>query len=83
MAIYVVHYDLPQKPDVEYPELIPILTRLGARRLTPTAWALRSDMGIAALRDEIQICALPGDRFVILQVSGWRTMGTFSRIDEI
>jgi len=83
MPIYVVHYDLPQKPDVEYPELIPILTRLGAQRLTPSAWALRGDMSIAALRDDLQICALPGDRFVILQVTDWRTMGTFNRIDEV
>lgn len=83
MPIFLIHYDLHQKPDVEYPELIPILTRLGAKRLTATAWAVGTDVGIAELRDEIQICALPGDRFVIAQISDWRTMGTFTRIDEL
>lgn len=81
MPFFLIHYDLPQKPDIEYPELIPILTRLGAKRLTATAWAVQIDMTIAALRDEIQICALPGDRFVIAQISDWRTMGTFNKID--
>lgn len=83
MAIFLIHYDLPQKPDVDYPELIPKLTNLGAKRLTATAWALRTEMGVADLRDEIQICALPGDRFVIAQITEWRTIGTYARIDEL
>jgi hypothetical protein len=83
MTTFLIHYDLQQKPDVEYPDLIPILTRLGAKRLTATAWALGTNMGIADLRDEIQICALPGDRFVIAQISDWRTMGTINRIEEL
>jgi hypothetical protein len=36
MPIFLIHYDLPQKPDVEHPDLIPILTRIGAKRLTAT-----------------------------------------------
>jgi hypothetical protein len=83
MPTFLIHYDLQQKPDVEYPDLIPILTRLGAKRLTATAWALVTNIGIADLRDEIQICALPGDRFVIAQISDWRTMGTINRIEEV
>ena len=83
MPVYLIHYDLPQKPDVEYPELIPILTRLGAKRLTANAWAVRTEKGVAAIRDEIQICALPGDRFVIAQITEWRTIGTYARIDEL
>jgi hypothetical protein len=82
MPIFLIHYDLPQKPDVEYPELIPILTRLGAKRLTATAWAVRTEKSLTELRDEIVICALPGDRFVIAELSQWRTMGTLARIDE-
>jgi hypothetical protein len=82
MPIFLIHYDLPQKPDVEYPELIPILTRLGAKRLTATAWAVRTEKSLTELRDEIVISALPGDRFVIAELSQWRTMGTLARIDE-
>jgi hypothetical protein len=83
MPTFLIHYDLQQKPDVEYPELVPILTRLGAKRLTATTWAVRTDMKIAELRDEIQICALPGDRFVIAQVSASRTIGTLNRMDAL
>jgi hypothetical protein len=83
MPMFLIHYDLLQKPDVEYPTLIPTLTRLGAKRLTSTAWAVRSEMGVAELRDEIQLCAVQGDRFVIAQLSEWRTMGTLNRIDDL
>lgn len=83
MPIFLIHYDLPQKPDVEYPELIPILTRIGAKRLTPTAWAVQTDKSITELRDEIVMCALPGDRFVIAQISDWRAMGTLNRIGDV
>ena len=83
MPIFLIHYDLPQKPDLDYPELIPILNRLGAKRLTSTAWAVRTDIGIAELRDEIQICALPGDRFVIAEIGEWRTIGTYTKIDAL
>ena len=81
--MFLIHYDLLQKPDVEYPTLVPTLTRLGARRLTATAWALRAEMGVAELRDEIEPCAVQGDRFVIAQLSEWRTMGTLNRIDDL
>ena len=83
MTVFLIHYDLLQKPDVEYPTLIPTLTRLGATRLTSTAWAVRSDTSVADLRDEIQLCALQGDRFVIAQLSEWRTMGTLAKIDDL
>jgi hypothetical protein len=83
MPIFLILYDLPQKPDVDYPLLIPILTRLGAKRLTATAWAVRTGMPITELRDEIQINALPGDRFIIAQISDWRSMGTINKIDEL
>jgi len=83
MPVFLVHYDLLQKPDDEYPALIPTLTRLGARRLTSTAWALRADIGVAQLRDEIQICALQGDRFVVAELREWRTMSTMNRIDDL
>ena len=83
MPVFLIHYDLLQKPDVEYPTLIPTLTRLGAQRLTATAWAVRAEMGVAELRDEIQLCAVQGDRFVIAQLSEWRTMGTLNRIDDL
>jgi len=83
MRVFLIHYDLLQKPDVEYPTLVPTLTRLGATRLTSTAWAVRTDMSVAELRDEIQHCALQGDRFVIAQLSEWRTMGTLARIDDL
>jgi len=82
-AVFLVHCDLLQKPDVEYPTLIPTLTRLSARRLTSTAWALRADIGVAQLRDEIQICALQGDRFVVAELREWRTMSTMNRIDDL
>ena len=82
MSLFLIHYDLPQKPDVEYPELIPILTRLGARRITATAWAVKTDRSITEVRDELVICALPGDRFVIAEISDWRASGTMSRIEE-
>ena len=83
MPIFLVHYELQQKPDVEYPHLIPTLTKFDARRLSASAWALRSDKAITELRDEIQISALPGDRFVIAEISDWRSSGTISRIDDI
>jgi len=83
MPVFLIHYDLLQKPDVEYPTLIPTLTRLGATRLTSTAWAVRAEMSVTALRDEIQLCAVQGDRFVIAQLSEWRTMGTLNRIDDL
>ena len=83
MPIFLVHYELQQKPDVEYPQLIPTLTKFGAGRLSASAWVLRSDKAITELRDEIQISALPGDRFVIAEVSDWRSLGTISRIDDI
>jgi len=82
MAVFLVHYELLQKPDVEYPTLLPILERLGGRRLTSSAWVVHAEMTVAQLRDEIQLCALQGDRFVIAQLSEWRTMGTLNRIDE-
>ena len=83
MPTFLIHYDLPQKPDVEHPDLIPILTRIGAKRLTATAWAVRTDMELTAIRDELQLCILPGDRLVIAQISQWRAMGTMSKIDEL
>jgi hypothetical protein len=83
MPVFLIHYDLLQKPDVEYPTLVPTLTRLGAKRLTSTAWAVRADLKVAELRDEIQLCAVQGDRFVIAQLSEWRTMGTLNRIDDL
>ena len=83
MPIFLIHYDLPQKPDVEHPDLIPILTRIGAKRLTATAWAVETDMELTAIRDELQLCILPGDRLVIAQISEWRAMGTMSKIDEL
>jgi hypothetical protein len=82
-AVLLVHYDLLQKPDVEYPMLIPTLERLGAKRLTSTAWAVRAEIGAAQLRDEIQLCALQGDRFVIAELREWRTIGTLNRIDDL
>ena len=81
--VLLVHYDLLQKPDVEYPTLIPTLERLGARRLTSTAWAVRAEISAAQLRDEIQLCALQGDRFVIAELREWRTIGTLYRIDDL
>lgn len=82
MRILLIHYDI-QKSDTEYPQLIPILTGLGARRLTPGAWALKTDRSLADVRDEIQICMVPGDRFVIAEITDWRTIGTLSKIDEL
>ena len=83
MAVFLIHYELLQRPDVEYPTLVPTLTRLGARRLTATAWAMRADMTVAQVRDEIQLCALQGDRFVIAELREWRTIGTLNRIDDL
>jgi len=83
MALFLIHYELLRKPDVEYPTLIPTLTHLGAKRLTSSAWALRAEMGVAQLRDEIQLCALQGDRFVVAELGDWRTMGTLNRIDDL
>ena len=83
MATFLIHYDLPLKPDVEHPELIPILARIGAKRLTATAWAVRTEMEIAAIRDELQICMLPGDRLVVAQITEWRAMGTMTPIDAL
>jgi hypothetical protein len=83
MPLFLVHYELLQKPDVEYPTLIPTLTRLGARRLTSSTWVVRSQCGVAELRDEIQLAALQGDRFVIAEVTAWRTIGTLNRIDDV
>jgi hypothetical protein len=83
MPIFLIHYDLPQKPDVEHPDLIPILTRIGAKRLTATAWAVRTEIELTAIRDELQLCILPGDRLVIAEISQWRAMGTMSKIDEL
>jgi hypothetical protein len=83
MPVFLIHYDLLQKPDVEYPTLIPTLTRLGAKRLTSTAWAVRTEMSVPELRDEIQLAAIQGDRFVIAQLSEWRTIGTLNKIDDL
>jgi hypothetical protein len=38
---------------------------------------------VAELRDEIQLCALQGDRFVVAEISEWRTMSTLNRIDDL
>jgi hypothetical protein len=83
VPLFLIHYDLPQKPDVEHPDLIPILTRIGARRITATAWAVRTEMELTAIRDELQLCILPGDRLVIAQISEWRAIGTMTKIDRV
>ena len=83
MGVFLIHYELLHKPDTEYPALIPTLTRLGAVRLTASAWAMRTDMSAAQVRDEIQLCALQGDRFVVAELSEWRTMSTLNRIDDV
>ncbi len=83
MGVFLIHYELLHKPDTEYPALIPTLTRLGAVRLTASAWAMRADMSAAQVRDEIQLCALQGDRFVVAELSEWRTMSTLNRIDDL
>jgi hypothetical protein len=83
VGVFLIHYELLQKPDTEYPALIPTLTRLGAVRLTGSAWAVRADMSVAQVRDEIQLCALQGDRFVVAELSEWRTMSTLNRIDDV
>ena len=83
MSVFLIHYELLHKPDTEYPALIPTLTRLGAVRLTASAWAMRANMSVAQLRDEIQLCALQGDRFVVAELSEWRTMSTLNRIDDV
>ena len=83
MGVFLIHYELLHKPDTEYPALIPTLTRLGAVRLTASAWAMRADMSAAQVRDEIQLCALQGDRFVVAELSEWRTMSTLNRIDDV
>ena len=57
--------------------------RLGAVRLTASAWAMRAEMSVAQVRDEIQLCALQGDRFVVAELSEWRTMSTLNRIDDL
>jgi hypothetical protein len=81
MAIFLIHYDLPVKPDLEHPDLIPLLTRIGAKRLTATAWAVRTEMEITTIRDELQLCFMPGDRLIVAQITDWRAMGTMSRIE--
>jgi hypothetical protein len=83
MAAFLIHYELLQKPDVEYPALIPTLERLGAKRLTGSAWALRAELRAADVRDEIQLSALQGDRFVVAEVSDRRTIGTLRRIEDV
>jgi hypothetical protein len=83
MSVFLIHYDLLQKPDVEYPTLIPTLERLGAKRLTSTAWGIRAEMSVADLRDAIQHCALQGDMFVVAELREWRTIGTLNRIDDL
>jgi hypothetical protein len=83
VGVFLIHYELLHKPDTEYPALIPTLTRLGAVRLTSSAWAMRADMSVAQVRDEIQLCALQGDRFVVAELSEWRTMSTLNRIDDL
>jgi hypothetical protein len=83
VPLFLIHYDLPQKLDVEHPDLIPILTRIGARRITATAWAVRTEMELTAIRDELQLCILPGDRLVIAQISEWRAIGTMTKIDRV
>ena len=83
MGVVLIHYELLHKPDTEYPALSPTLTRLGAVRLTATAWAVRTEMSVAQVRDEIQLCALQGDRFVVAELGEWRTMSTLNRIDDL
>ena len=83
MPIILIHYDFPQKPDVEHPDLLSILTRIGAKRLTATAWAVRTEMKLTDIRDELQLCILPGDRLVIAKITEWRAMGTMSKIDVL
>ena len=81
MPLILIHYDLHQRPDVEYPDLIPILTGMGARRLTSSTWVVTTDRGVADVRDDVQICALPGDRFVVAEIKEWRTISTLNRIE--
>ena len=83
MPIFLIHYDLPQKPDVEHPDLIPILTRIGAKRLTATAWAVRTEVELTAIRDQLQLCIFPGDRLLIAQISEWRAIAMMAPIDEL
>ena len=82
MATYLIHYELFEKPDIEYPGLIPILTGLGAKRITGSAWAVTTDLGTAELRDKLQLCVLPGDRFIFARIDEWRTIGTMNRIES-
>jgi hypothetical protein len=83
MAIFLIHYDMYSKPDVEYPTLIPKLTKLGARRLTASCWAVKTDVPIADIRDELEICCATGDRMLVAQISDWRTVNTMITIDSI
>ena len=83
MGIFLIHYDLYSRPDVEYPTLIPKLEKLGARRLTSSTWAVKTDKPIAELRDEIEICALTGDRILVVEISDWRTVNTMITIDSL
>ena len=81
MPTYLIHYELLSRPDVEYPLLIPLLTRLDGRRLTNSSWAVKCSMGVAELRDEVQRSALTGDRFVIVEIGHWRTINTMNPIE--
>jgi hypothetical protein len=83
MAIFLIHYDLYSRPDVEYPTLIPKLEKLGAKRLTSSTWAVKTEKPIAELRDEVEICALTGDRILIAALEDWRTVNTMVSLDSI
>ncbi len=82
MPTYLIHYELFAKPDVEYPDLIPTLEHLGAKRITGSSWAVATEIGIAELRDRLQLNVLPGDRFVFARIDDWRTIGTMARIES-
>jgi hypothetical protein len=83
MAVFLIHYDLYSRPDVEYPTLIPKLTKLGAKRLTSSCWVVKTDLPITAIRDNLQICALTGDRILIAQIDDWREINTMISIASI
>lgn len=70
MKPFLISYDL-DRPGQNYERLTTRLKQLGAVRVLMSQWALKSQYGAKALRDDILQYMDSNDRLLVTQVGDW------------
>lgn len=72
MPLFLISYDLI-RPEKDYPDLIATLRNIGARRVLPSEWLIKSSMDVNDVFDRVWIGGNMNarDRLLVTQVSGW------------